>query len=221
MPKIFFERIINFIRNTTWLQPFMVAALMFFSIAMIPITSMCFRNFFLLPNDSDIFYRRYEKNQNGADKLFSNFISYKSRKINISEIPEKEFKYFVLFLNKKNMITSGYTKSFYEILGTKGADGRKIILYTIYVDNDIEFKKILDNNKLFFEEVLKAARKNIDFINGIISEKTVNKIVSPDFVSPLLLLVNFDNKDPINVYFDVKGNDDYEKINFLYNCWNN
>lgn len=218
----FFEKIINFVRDTTWLQPFMVSALMFFSIAMIPIISGGIRNFFLMPNDTDIFYRRYKKNAKEADKLFQNFIDYKKDK-NI-KIPDKEFKYFLLFLDKKNTIASEYAKSFYEILGSKGKDGKKIILYTIYIDENYDsFKKILNNNKMFFYEILRSAKKNNDFVNGIINEETANRIINSDnFVSPLLLLIDFSDKnDPINVYFDIKGDDDFEKINFLYNCWNN
>ncbi|MBP5301357.1 MAG: hypothetical protein J6Y70_00455 [Bacilli bacterium] len=226
-------KLVNFIRETTWLQPLLVSMMIFCAISMIPLISKTFINTFLMPRDTDIFYRRYDKKISGVDEIMHNFISYEKDRLRLKnvhdaslfeqKIPTDQFKYFLLFLDKGNALARDFARSFYDILGSRGSDNRKIILYTVYVDDDKDaFTKLFLNNKKFFEKVRDVAKKNDDVIRELISLKIVDGIMNPDcFNTPLLLLINFDKKDAISVYFDVKGSDNFERVKFLYDCWNN
>lgn len=125
--------------------------------------------------------------------------------------------------------TTASTEAFYA----KDAMDFKIV--TIFIDEitseststKTAFQQYFEVYSDFFELANEAAQNTAYFDNGGVTESDLEVFVNPDpFLAPAILLIDFsDTKVTVQqgvseVTFGAKGDSDYDRAEFLLDCWN-
>jgi len=242
-----FVKIWRWIKNTAWVQPLLIVGTIFGVIFSIPAITRGIQNMVNSSNSADNFYGNYKKSMSGgansaADKLLDNFV-YTIKDKNPAEaakkLPEEEKRYF-LYFTKSNNAQAREAKDAFVTLKDNWSTTYSpktpcdFRLYTIYADESTSdttrqnsaFAQFLDRQSEFFEKVASAAEHTNYYISGGITKSDIQTIESCDeslFKIPTMIYVNWDEaptQGVKEVFFNINGNNKYEKATFLYDCWN-
>lgn len=237
-----FVKIWRWIKNTAWVQPLLIVGAIFGIIFSIPAITSGIQGIINSKNNADNFFSGYKLSLSGgvtssADQLIERYDSYKTKKE--EEIPEADFKYFLMFTNSGNAASKDI-KTGFEVLRDnwnnlyKPTDGRPFKLYTIYTDESTSettktktaFAQFLDRKSQFFATASENAERTDYYRNGKITKTDLETLDSADastFKTPTIILVDWGDKvNPgiAEVTFSVTGTDEYSRAKFLMDCWN-
>lgn len=241
----FFVRIGRWIKETAWIQPLLIVGGIFAVILSINPIYQAIKAFNDDRNSAHEYFKKFQVSLKGvdtsnADKLLDEI--YANENNNSTSLDGKKF--FLVFTKKECAACEEARDGFEKLSNYKVADlgGVAFGLKTIDVGQDTDedykesnssaksaFEAFLDRNISYFEGYASAAQNTNYYLNGGISDETINKIESAEvtnFSTPTIFLVDFTDNAPgsykgvTGVFIGVPGTTSVEKAAFLADAWN-
>lgn len=238
----FFVRIGRWIKDTAWIQPLLIVGVIFAIIFSIPSIVSGINDINDRRNSAEQYYKKFQVSLKGAEtspaqKLLDEIYLNE----NGSSDSMSGQKFFLLFTQSTCSACASARDGFEKLSSYKKVDlgGTNFALKTIDVKQDTDedwkdknatatsaFEALLDRNIIYFEGYATSAQNSNYYLNGKISDATIEKIQGADvtqFVTPTILLVDFSDSAPIagvtNVFINVDGDTSVQKAEFLLDAW--
>jgi len=228
----FFVRIGRWVKDTAWVQPLLIVGAIFAVIFSIPSITDWVEGIAEDIKSSEKYYERFQRSLEGgesseADRLLAD--------IQEGESPVGD-KFFLAFVSSECASCAEAKKGFETLeSGWAGSlapesDNLPFNLVTIFTDEvtdqtttrESAFVQFLSRNSYFFEEAAGIAYTTDYYYNNKISDADLGYLESCDeenFLTPTILLVDFELGGVSEVMFGVTGDTDVKKAELLRDCW--
>lgn len=241
----FFVRIGRWIKETAWIQPLLIVGGIFAIILSINPIYQAIKSYTDERNSAHEYYKKFQVSLKGvenssADKLLAEIDENEN-----NQSSSLDGKKFFLVFHQVDCAACEEAREGFEKLSsysTSDLGGSAFSMKTIDASQDTDedykpsnssaksaFEAFLDRNIPYFEGYASAAQNTNYFLNGGISQETIDKIESAEvsqFQTPTIFLVDFTNNTPggykgvTGVFVGVPGNTSVEKASFLLDAWN-
>ncbi len=240
----FFVRIGRWIKDTAWIQPLLIVGVIFAIIFSIPSIVDGINAINDRRNSAHEYYKKFQVSlksaeDSSAQKLLDDI--YANENGDSDSLDGQKF--FLVFTQEECSACESAREGFEKLSSYSKDDlgGASFTLKTIDVKQDTDedwkdenatassaFEAFLDRNIIKFEGFASAAQNSNYYLNGGITDATIEKIQSADvdqFLTPTILLVDFTDTAPIsnggvtNVFINVEGDTSVEKAAYLSDAW--
>ena len=239
----FFARIWRWIKETAWVQPLLIVAVIFGIIFSIPSIVNGIKDLNSKMSSSETYYRQFQYSMSSgetsqADKVVD-YVYQKSTGANLADDMNLGDKFFLVFVSETcsscNEAKGGFEvfkDNFNSTFNPK--DGTKFSMVTIFTDEvtaetttkETAFVQFMNRHDEFFEYAAGVGYNTDYYLNGFVKKADLEYVeqVDPDnFLTPTIIFVDFTESSPeygvSEIFFGVTGDSDYKKAETLLDCW--